>query len=186
MASIAIWKRTKIPTECTTERQSVVVRSPGAARRPDNPYESEFSRRVEREASLGERANTAALLAGRAIFGGFFLMNAFNHFKKADMMAGYSASKGVPAPKLAVLGSGALIGLGGLSLLFGVKPKVGAGMIAAFLLGVTPKMHDFWNETDPKEKMNNQVNFMKNAALLGGASLVAAVPEPWPVSLGNR
>ena len=59
-------------------------------------------------------------------------------------------------------------------------------MIAAFLLGVTPKMHDFWNETDPKEKMNNQVNFMKNAALLGGASLVAAVPEPWPVSLGNR
>src|SRR5438093_3161624 len=106
MATIAIWKRTKIPAECTTERQSVVVRSPGGSGRPDNPYER-FSRRVEREASLGEKANTAALLAGRAIFGGFFLMNAFNHFTKADMMARYSASKGVPAPKFAVLGSGA-------------------------------------------------------------------------------
>ena len=186
MATIAIWNRTRIPAECTTERQSVVVRRPGGLDRPDNPYESEFSRRVEREASLGEWSNTAALLVGRAIFGGFFLINAFNHFKQAEKMAGYSSSKGVRAPKLAVLGSGALIGLGGLSLLFGVKPKVGAGMIAAFLLGVTPKMHDFWNQTDPKEKMNNQVHFMKNMALLGGASLADAVPEPWPVSLGNR
>ena len=186
MATIAIWKRTKMPAECTTERQSVVVRSPGGIGTPDNPYERQFPRRVDREAFLGARANTAALLAGRALFGGFFLMNAFNHFRNVEMMAGYSTSKGVPAPKLAVLGSGALIGLGGLSLLFGVKPKVGAGMIAAFLLGVTPKMHDFWNETDPKEKMNNQVNFMKTAALLGGASLAAAMPEPWPVSLGNR
>ena len=65
MASIAIWKRTKIPAECTTERQSVVVRSPGGAVQPDKPYESEFSRRVEREASLGGRANTVALLAGK-------------------------------------------------------------------------------------------------------------------------
>lgn len=27
---------------------------------------------------------------------------------------------------------------------------------------------------------------MKNLALLGGASLVAAVPEPWPLSVGNH
>jgi uncharacterized membrane protein YphA (DoxX/SURF4 family) len=46
--------------------------------------------------------------------------------RNADMMASYSASKGVPAPKAAVLGAGALIGLGGLSLLFGFKPRLGA------------------------------------------------------------
>ena len=41
-------------------------------------------------------------------------------------MSGYAASKGVPAAELAVLGSGAMVALGGLSLLLGVKPKMGA------------------------------------------------------------
>jgi putative oxidoreductase len=98
-------------------------------------------------------------------------------------------SKGVPAAELAelaVLGSGAMVALGGLSLLLGVKPKVGAGLIAGFLAGVTPAMHAFWNDENPQEKMNNQNNFMKNLALLGGASLAAAVPEPWPLSVGNH
>ena len=76
--------------------------------------------------------------------------------------------------------------LGGLSLLFGVRPKVGAGMIGAFLLGVTPLMHDFWKQEDPQAKANEQIHFMKNMALIGGASLAAAIPEPWPVSAGNR
>jgi len=186
MPTIAIWKRTRVACEPGFQRQSVVVRRPGELVSPDNPYDVERLRGIEHGPASGGRINKAALLTGRALFGGFFLMNAFNHFKKADMMAAYSASKGVPSPKAAVLASGALIGLGGMSLLLGVKPKVGAGMIAAFLLGVSPKMHDFWNETDPKEKMNNQVQFMKNVALLGGASLAAAVPEPWPISLGNR
>ena len=42
-------------------------------------------------------------------------------------------------------------------------------------------MHAFWNDENPQEKMNNQNNFMKDLALLGGVSLAAAVPEPWPL-----
>jgi uncharacterized membrane protein len=41
------------------------------------------------------------------------------------MMSGYAAGKGVPVPKAAVLGSGALMVLGGLSLLLGAKPRSG-------------------------------------------------------------
>jgi putative oxidoreductase len=59
-------------------------------------------------------------------------------------------------------------------------------MIGAFLLGVTPTMHDFWRQADPQAKMNDHINFMKNLGLLGGAALAAAVPEPWPASVGNR
>jgi hypothetical protein len=47
-------------------------------------------------------------------------------------------------------------------------------------------MHDFWNQTDPQAKMTEQVNFLKKMALIGGAALAAAVPEPWPLSVGNR
>ena len=186
MATLAVWRRTRISTAAPAARPSVVVRRPGDMGDPDNPYRTPFSRQAEREASLGGRTGTAALMLGRAIFGAYFLYSGIKHFTNADMMAEYAGSKGIPAPKAAVIGSGALVALGGLSLLLGVRPKAGAGMIGAFLLGVTPTMHDFWKQEDPQAKMNEQVHFMKNLALIGGASLAAAVPEPWPVSAGNQ
>jgi uncharacterized membrane protein YphA (DoxX/SURF4 family) len=46
-----------------------------------------------------------ALLIGRIIVGGFFLMNGFNHFAKLNMMAGYAKSKArlLPRSRWAVL-----------------------------------------------------------------------------------
>ena len=117
----------------------------------------------------------AAQLAGRALFGGYFLYNGINHFVNRDMMAGYARSKGVRWPKLAVLGTGAMLVAGGLSLLTGVKPKVGASLVTTFLTGVTPMMHDYWNATDPMHRMNEMVNFTKNLGLIGGAAFAAAV-----------
>src|SRR5436190_18709641 len=85
------------------------------------------------------------LAVGRVVFGGYFLYNGVNHFLNRSAMAQYAGSKQVPAPDLAVIGSGALALLGGLSLVAGIRPKVGASLIAAFLLGVTPTMHAFWS-----------------------------------------
>ena len=124
-----------------------------------------------------------ALLFGRAIFGGFFLYNGINHFLNREMMTGYSASKGVPYPEAAVVSSGTMLVLGGLSVLAGVRPKLGTALIGAFLLGVTPKMHDFWNVQDPEKRVGEQINFFKNVGLLGGTLIASAVPEPWPASV---
>jgi putative oxidoreductase len=124
-----------------------------------------------------------ALAVGRALFGGFFVYNGINHLVNRAMLTEYARSKQVAAPGAAVTGSGALILLGGLSLLTGTRPKVGASLIAAFLLGVTPRMHAFWTIEDPQERVNELVNFTKNLALLGGAALAAAIPEPRPASL---
>ena len=63
--------------------------------------------------------HSIAFLIGRVIAGGFFLMNGFNHFAQRNMLIGYAKSKGIPAPPLAVGGSGVLLLLGGLSLLLG-------------------------------------------------------------------
>jgi putative oxidoreductase len=123
---------------------------------------------------------------GRALFGGYFLYNGINHFRNRAMLSGYSASKNVPYPDAAVAGSGAMLVLGGLSVLAGVRPKLGASLIGAFLLGVTPKMHDFWAVEDAGQRMGEQVNFLKNLALLGGAMMTAAMPEPWPASVSMR
>ena len=57
----------------------------------------------------------ASLLIGGTVFGGYFIFNAFNHFSNLSMMAGYAQSRGIPAAKIAVAGSGALQAVGGLS-----------------------------------------------------------------------
>ena len=114
-----------------------------------------------------------AWTVGRLIFGGYFLYSGVNHFANREALIGYAKSKGVTWPEVAVLGSGAMLVIGGLSLLTGVKQKVGASLVTAFLTGVTPTMHDYWNATDQTQRMNDMVNFGKNLALLGGALLAA-------------
>lgn len=128
---------------------------------------------------------TAPLLLGRMLFGGFFLYNAINHFQNREMLAGYAKSKGVGAPEVAVIGSGAMLLAGSLSLLTGIRPKIGASLIAAFLLGVSVRMHAFWEEEDPQQRLTEMVNFTKNLGLVGGALFAAAQPEPWPISPGR-
>jgi len=122
-------------------------------------------------------------VAGRILFGGYFLYNGINHFKGRDALSQYAASKGVPKPEIAVTATGALLMLGGASLVLGVQPKLGVAAITGFLAGVTPIMHDFWRAEDPNQRMNDMVNFSKNVALLGAALALLGSEEPWPVSV---
>jgi putative oxidoreductase len=148
-----------------------VVRSPAALAHPE-----------ERRQSAPQRSGVeaAAFMAGRVIFGGYFLYNGINHFLNRKMLVDYASSKGVPAPEYAVSTSGILILAGGLSILTGVQPKVGAALISAFLLGVSPQMHAFWKERDGQQRIHEMVNFTKNMALVGASLLAAGRPEPWP------
>jgi putative oxidoreductase len=122
---------------------------------------------------------------GRILFGGFFLVNAYRHFTRVSAMAPYTASKKVPAPQLAVLGSGVLLALGGLSVLLGVRPDWGVFCLALFLIPVSFTMHNYWNDKDPQMRQNNEIQFHKNLALLGAALMLLAIPEPWALSLGQ-
>lgn len=151
---------------------------------------AEFAHPEEREhAGLRRQGlERTALMAGRLIFGGYFLYNGINHFLNRKMLVDYARSKEVPAPDVAVAASGLMILAGGLSVLTGLQPKVGAGLISAFLLGVSPQMHAFWKEEDAQQRIQEMVNFTKNMALVGSSLLVAAHPEPWPwhVDLASR
>lgn len=122
-------------------------------------------------------------LIGRILFGGYFLYSGINHLMKRDDMADYTATKGVPAPKVAVTATAVPLIAGGASMLLGIKPKWGAAALAGFLVGVSPIMHDFWRNEDPNERMNNMVNFTKNLALAGGALALMGVEEPWEASV---
>jgi putative oxidoreductase len=126
---------------------------------------------------------TYLFLFARILFGGFFLMSGVNHFAKAGMYTQYAASKKVPTPAAAVLGSGALLVLGGMSVLLGLFPVIGFWLIVAFLVGVTPAMHAFWAEKDPGQRALQQVQFLKNVALLGATLMMIVFTTymgPWP------
>jgi uncharacterized membrane protein YphA (DoxX/SURF4 family) len=118
-------------------------------------------------------------LIGRLIFGGYFLMNAWNHFKNIDSLTGYAQFKGVPNPRAAVFASGVLLLLGGLGVVFGIAPEASLALLIIFLVPVTFKMHAFWRETDPNSKMMERVQFMKNMALVGALLMLYAVSVPW-------
>jgi uncharacterized membrane protein YphA (DoxX/SURF4 family) len=112
-------------------------------------------------------------------------MNGFNHFAQLNMMTGYAKSKGIPAPALAVGGSGILLFLGGLSLLLGYHPTIGVALLVIFLLGVSFGIHNFWTVQDPQAKLGEMTNFLKNMAILGLLLMSLGIPGPWPISLGH-
>ena len=131
------------------------------------------------------KADPWVSLVGRILFGGYFLYSGINHFVGLEGMAGYAASKGVPAPSLAVAFSGLLILLGGLSIVLGFWSRVGAWLIVLFLVTVSFMMHNFWAVSDPQAASGETVNFMKNMALLGAALMISTVPR-WPLSVDAR
>jgi putative oxidoreductase len=122
---------------------------------------------------------------GRLLLGSYFVYSGVHHFTDTRMMAHFAHLKGVPMPEVAVLGAGVLLIIAGLSFLLGFAPKAGIAAAALFLLPVTLVMHQFWKEQGAA-RMADMINFTKNFGLLGGVLMFAAIPEPWPASIGHR
>ncbi|GAB3033607.1 DoxX family protein [Natronobiforma cellulositropha] len=119
----------------------------------------------------------------RVLFGGIFVFLGVNHFLDTDSMTEYAAYKGLPAPKLAVLSSGVLLVFGGLSIVLGVLPMVGAGALALFLFVSAVTMHDFWN-AEGETAQTELTSFLKNIYGGGGAlAFVVLANTTWPYAL---
>lgn len=111
-------------------------------------------------------------LIGRIMFGGYFVMMGFNHFKNNKMLMGYATSKGVPNPRLAVYFSGAMILCGGVGIILNMYSIVSLVLIIAFLIPVSFMMHSFWKNSDPVTKMADMTHFFKNMALVGASLML--------------
>lgn len=116
-------------------------------------------------------------LFGRVLFSALFLLSGLNHFMQLDETSQYAASKGMPAPKLMTALSGAVILLGGLSILFWQQVVIGSWLLAGFLLVAAFKMHDFWAVEDPQQSQVEMAQFMKNLALAGAAIVFYAARQ---------
>ncbi|MEV6655142.1 DoxX family protein [Streptomyces sp. NPDC051219] len=114
------------------------------------------------------------VLIGRILFVLLFLASALSHLTQTKPMAAYAASRGLPSPTAATLGSGVLLVVGGLSVLLGIWADLGALLLAVFLVPTALLMHAFWKETDAQAKQLEMIQFLKDMALAGAALMLIA------------
>jgi putative oxidoreductase len=120
---------------------------------------------------------------GRLLFVSIFLMSGPNHFAQSTI--GYASQQGVPLANALVPLSGVLALIGGLSVLLGYHARIGAIVLALFLVPVTLRMHNFWAVAEPMQAKMQMAMFMKNVAILGGTFLLIHFGAG-PISLDER
>ncbi|MBI4277595.1 MAG: DoxX family protein [Armatimonadetes bacterium] len=119
-------------------------------------------------ASAGPYVN----ILGRVLFASFFIMSGITHLTKIEMMTQYAAAYKVPAARTMVIITGLMILAGGLAILVGWHPRIGAALIFIFLLLVAYYIHGYWRETDPMQQANQRAHFWKNVVIAGAALLI--------------
>jgi putative oxidoreductase len=121
--------------------------------------------------AIREETMDVVLLMGRVLFVAVFIVSgATVHLLKWRDGVAYARMRNIPAPELLVPASGVMAVVGGLLVATGLWADLGALLLAAFVFPVAIGMHPFWRFTDPMERLQEQVHFMKDIAL-GGAAL---------------
>lgn len=108
---------------------------------------------------------------GRALYAGVLAYTAVENFQELEGRIEYARAKDVPLPDVLVpLASGMFL-LGSVGVLLWRAPRLAAAAMVAWFGGITPTMHDFWNHDD-ETRQTEQVQFLKNTALLGTALML--------------
>jgi putative oxidoreductase len=129
-------------------------------------------------------SSDALSLIGRIFLAVIFLVSGFGKVGGFEGLVGAIASTGLPMPQVFAVVT-VVIELGaGLMLVFGWKARWAAFLLAAFTAIVTYFFHNFWAAPEA-EKVMQQIQFMKNLALIGGLLLVMAF-GPGRLSVDKR
>ncbi|WP_129114583.1 DoxX family protein [Halegenticoccus tardaugens] len=123
---------------------------------------------IEVDGTDDDGSDAPPSLLGRLLFAGVLAYSGFDNLRDVEASVGYAEAKGVPFAEILVPASSGMLVLGSVGVALWRLPTLAAGAIASFLVGVTPVMHDFWNQ-EGEAKQREQINFLKNVGLLGAA-----------------
>lgn len=111
-------------------------------------------------------------LAGRILLSVMFLISGVFKVAAYSQMVGYATAVHLPMPHAAIAIAAALeLGLG-LAILAGFKTRFAAWVLFLYLIPVTFFFHNFWAVQGEAQQMQ-MVNFLKNAAIVGGLLVLA-------------
>jgi len=116
---------------------------------------------------------TALMLIGRIILGGFFVIAAARNTLGFKARIPSTTNYGFDLPPALVALGFAMQGIGGLSLVLGLWPVVGALVLIAFLILATGLYHNLFL-FQGKERDPHLYLVLVNISLVGGLLLVIA------------
>lgn len=112
-------------------------------------------------------------LLGRVLLASIFVYSGFGKITGFQGAVGYISGAGLPMPQALAVASIIVEFIGGLALLIGFRARWAALVFVVFLIIITPIFHNFWS-VPAVEAMNQQINFIKNIAIIGGMLMVMA------------
>jgi putative oxidoreductase len=124
-------------------------------------------------------------LAGRILMSSIFLLSGVSKVMGYSGMVAYATAKGLPMAGAGIAIAAVIEILGGLALLTGFQTRIVSWIIFLYLIPVSFTFHNFW-AMQGMERMDNQIHFLKNLAIMGGL-LILAAHGPGPLSIdGSR
>ena len=112
-------------------------------------------------------------LIGRVLLSIIFLLSGTMKLMGWHMMAGMMASKGFPMASVMLAGAIIVEILGSLCVLLGFKARIAAFIMFLYLIPTTFVFHNFW-AMQGAARLDNEMNFLKNLAIMGGLLMVSA------------
>ena len=106
-------------------------------------------------------------LVGRVLLAVIFIVAGFGKITGFEGTVGYIQSVGLPAPQLAAVVAIIVELGGGIMLVIGWKARWAAAAIFIFTLVAGVIFHAFWS-SPADQVMMQQIQFMKNLAIMGG------------------
>lgn len=119
---------------------------------------------------------------GRVLLTAIFLLSAVgNKIPQFNDTVAKMESEGVPLPTIALVGAIVFLILGSASIILGLKARLGALLLLAFLVLATYYFHDFWTFQGDAQQAQ-MIHFMKNVALAGAMLfIIGNGAGPWSV-----
>ncbi len=111
---------------------------------------------------------------GHLLLAGMFITGGAKAFAEPGGRVKKVEAAGIPAPRQATILNGAIMTVAGGALAVGIAPKLAALALVGTLVPTTFVGHAYWDEEEPGNRANQQTQFIKNLAMLGGLLLVLA------------
>jgi putative oxidoreductase len=131
--------------------------------------------------ALCNLAKTYGPLIGRILITLIFLRSAYDKITGFSAVAGMMAKKGMPFSEILLAGAILFEIAGSLMILLGWHARIGALLLAIFLVPATLMFHNFW-AVDAAQLTNQLNHFMKNLSILGAQVFVIGMGSG-PLSL---
>ncbi|GCF09501.1 DoxX family protein [Dictyobacter arantiisoli] len=109
---------------------------------------------------------------GRLFLGSLFIYGGAGIIMQPEYREKLVEKAGLPYPHQATILNGAVMVVAGSTLAAGLLPKLSALALVGPLAATTVVGHAFWKEQEAASRANQQTQFFKNLACIGGLLLV--------------